>query len=168
MRSLFKTIESISEYSGKWVSWILYVGILMLAFEVVSRYFFNHPTVWAHGYTQRLFGSYFVLVGAYTFIHQGHVRVDLVYERLSARMQNVLDIVNCVFLVTWSGILIPTGWKFFMKSFKVREVDEMVLSHPIWWVKFLLVAGMVLICLQGVSELIKKIMTLVNPDATKC
>lgn len=169
MQSFIKGVESISEYSGRLVSWILYVGIFMLTFEVVARYFFNSPTVWAHGYTQRLFGSYFILIGAYTFIHDGHVRIDLISSKCSPKVQTILDIVNCVFLVVWSAVLIPAGWKFFLRSFKLREVDEMVLSHPIWWVKFLLVVGMILIFLQGVSELLKKIMSLFRPtEETAC
>lgn len=170
MQSFIKVIESISEYSGRYVSWILYVGIFMLSFEVVARYFFNSPTVWAHGYTQRFFGSYFILIGAYTFIHEGHVRIDLISSKCTPKVQTMMDILNCIFLVVWSAVLIPAGWKFFLRSFKIREVDEMVLSHPIYWVKFLLLIGMILICLQGISELLKKIISLFrNPtEETVC
>jgi TRAP-type mannitol/chloroaromatic compound transport system permease small subunit len=156
MEKFVRTIEAIGEYSGRWVSWIVYAGIIMLSSEVVLRYIFNSPTVWAHGYTQRLYGSYFVLIGAYTFIHKGHVRVDVLYEHLSKRMQALLDIINCVALLVWTGVLIPVSWLFFLKSYNVGEVDEMVLAHPIWWVKFLITVGMVLIFLQGLSELVKK------------
>ena len=163
MQSIIKVIEGISEYSGKAASWIVYMGIFMLSLEVVSRYFFNSPTVWAHGYTQRLFGSYFILIGAFTFIHQGHVRIDIIQGRCTGRGKTAFDIVNCLFLIVWSGVLIPTSWGFFLKSYRVREVDEMVLAHPIYWVKFLLFMGMLLIFLQGVSELIKKIGEIINP-----
>ncbi|MGC9323630.1 MAG: TRAP transporter small permease subunit [Desulfomonilia bacterium] len=163
MQSIIRCIEGISEYSGRAASWIVYIGIIMLSFEVVARYFFNSPTVWAHGYTQRLFGSYFILIGAYTFVHQGHVRIDIIQGKCSERWKNVFDILNCLFLIVWSGILIPSSWNFFMQSFRIREVDEMVLAHPIYWVKFLLFIGMVLIFLQGLSELVKKIMEFINP-----
>jgi TRAP-type mannitol/chloroaromatic compound transport system permease small subunit len=53
--------------------------------------------------------------------------------------------------------MIPVSWLFFMKSFNIGEVDEMVLAHPIWWVKFLITVGMALIFLQGVSEILKKL-----------
>lgn len=162
MQSIIKVIEGISEYSGKAASWIVYMGIFMLSLEVVSRYFFGSPTMWAHGYTQRLFGSYFVLIGAYTFIHQGHVRIDIIQGRCSERWKNLFDIINCLFLLLWTGILIPVSWKFFLQSYRIREVDEMVLAHPIYWVKFILFLGMVLIFIQGVSELIKKIGEFIN------
>lgn len=155
MQSFIKAIETVSEYSGRYISWVIYVGIIFLSVEVILRYVFNSPTVWAHGYTQRLFGSYFVLIGAYTFVRRGHVRVDVVYEHLSSKMRAVLDLINCGFLLLWSGVLIPVSWSFFMKSYRIGEVDEMVLSHPIWWVKFLIVVGMTLIFLQGLSETIK-------------
>lgn len=160
MEKFVRAMEAISEYSGRWVSWIVYVGIIMLSLEVVLRYVFNSPTVWAHGYTQRLYGSYFVLIGVYTFIHKGHVRVDLLYERLSQKGKAVLDILNCAFLLVWSGVLIPVSWMFFLKSYEMNEVDEMVLSHPIWWVKFMIIVGMILISLQGVAEVMKSISAL--------
>jgi len=163
MQSVIRLVEGISEYSGRAASWIVYVGIIMLTFEVVARYFFNSPTVWAHGYTQRFFGSYFVLIGAYTFVHKGHVRIDLVSGHFNERWSNVFDVINCIFLLVWSGVLLPVSWKFFLQSYRVREADEMVLAHPIYWVKGILFIGMVLIFIQGLSELIKKIRGLIRP-----
>jgi TRAP-type mannitol/chloroaromatic compound transport system permease small subunit len=77
---------------------------------------------------------------------------------MSKRTKAVLDLLNCFFLLIWSIVMIPVGWKFFMKSYAINEVDEMVLAHPIWWVKFLIVVGMILISLQGVSEVVKIVM----------
>ena len=116
--------------------------------------------------TQRLYGSYFVLIGAYTFIHKGHVRVDLLYERVSEKGKAVLDIINCVFLLVWAGVLIPISWAFFLKSYEMNEVDEMVLAHPIWWVKFMIIIGMILISLQGIAELIKSLRTIFTPKSS--
>jgi len=164
MGSVIRGIDFISEYSGRFISWFVYAGIVMLSFEVIARYLFNSPTMWAHGYTQRIFGSYFVLIGAFTFVHQGHVRIDIIQGIFSARWRSFFDILNALFLLVWSGILIPVSWNFFLRSFKIGEVDEMVLSHPIWWVKLLLFVGMVLIFLQGLSELAKKIIEIVNPE----
>jgi TRAP-type mannitol/chloroaromatic compound transport system permease small subunit len=166
MERFTKTVEAISQHSGKWVSWVIYVGIIFLSLEVVLRYVFNSPTVWAHGYTQRLFGSYFVLIGAYTFVNNGHVRVDVIHEHVSPKMRIVLDIVNCLFLLLWSGVMIPVSWVFFMNSYSIGEVDEMVLAHPIWWVKFIIVVGMALIFLQGLSEMLKKISELFGRKST--
>jgi TRAP-type mannitol/chloroaromatic compound transport system permease small subunit len=162
MRKLFLTIDSISEWSGKIVSFVIYAGILMLVFEVVARYFFDSPTVWAHGYSQRLFGSYFIMVGAFTLLKDAHVRVDIIYQRFSLRVRAFLDIVNYALLILWTSVLVKEGITFFANSWAIRETDEMALAHPVYPVKFLLVVGVVLILLQGISRIIMSCITLVK------
>lgn len=154
MKSFLKAIDSISLWTGKICSFIVYFGIVMLVYEVISRYLFGYPTVWAHGYSQRLFGSYFILVGAFTLLKDGHIRVDILYQRFSLRKRAFLDIVNYGMLLIWSFVLILEGVWFFQSSLALREADEMVLAHPIYPVKFLLVIGAVLITLQGVNRLV--------------
>ncbi|MFH1155505.1 MAG: TRAP transporter small permease subunit [Pseudomonadota bacterium] len=164
MKKLFRTIDSISKWSGQIVSFIIYAGILMLVFEVISRYFFNAPTVWAHGYTQRLFGSYFVLIGAYTLFKDAHVRVDILYQKFSIRVRAAFDILNYVLMLVWTSVLVKEGISFFYNSWRIREVDEMALAHPIYPVKFLLVVGVSLILLQGFSRLATSCITLVKGE----
>ncbi|MFU8899171.1 MAG: TRAP transporter small permease subunit, partial [Roseinatronobacter sp.] len=74
---LLKGIDKLNAAIGKAISLLILVGIVVLCYEVVARYIFGQPTLWAHGYTQRIFGSYFVLVGAYTLLRKDHVRVDI-------------------------------------------------------------------------------------------
>ncbi len=162
MKLFFRTIDSISDWSGKVCSFLVFVGIFILSFEVIARYFFGAPTVWAHGYSQRIFGSYFVLVGAYTLLNNGHVRVDIIYQRFSLRKRAFLDVINYTMLLIWSFVLMKEGWTFFMNSFQIREADEMVLAHPIYPVKFLLIIGAALITIQGINRLIVSIIVLVK------
>jgi TRAP-type mannitol/chloroaromatic compound transport system permease small subunit len=164
MRKFFKTVNGISEWSGKIVSYLVYVGIIVLAIEVFARYFFNAPTVWAHGYSQRIFGSYFILVGAYTLLKGGHVRVDVLYNRFGLKGRAFLDMINYAVLLLWSSVLILEGWTFFAQSYKLREVDEMVLAHPVYPFKFLLLVGSILITLHGVALFIISLQTFVKGE----
>jgi TRAP-type mannitol/chloroaromatic compound transport system permease small subunit len=164
MEAFAKSIDFIVDRVGRVVSFIVWIGAFILFIEVVARYVFNAPTVWAHGYTQRSFGVYFIMVGAYTLLHGGHVRVDLLLNRFSFRKRKVLDIVNLLMLLIWSYALTIEGWKFFYTSWAMREVDEMVLAHPVYPVKFFLFVGGFLIGLQGVSMLIKTVLELVRGD----
>jgi TRAP-type mannitol/chloroaromatic compound transport system permease small subunit len=157
MDRFLRVVDSISDWSGRITSYLVYVGIFVLSFEVFARYFFNAPTVWAHGYSQRIFGTYFVLIGAYTLLKGGHVRVDVVYVRLRARGKLILDMVNYMVLLIWSVVLVGEAWTFFARSFQMREVDEMVLAHPIYPVKFFMVIGTFLIALQGLAMFIKSL-----------
>jgi len=162
LRKFIMITNSFSEWSGKISSFLVYVGMFILVFEVVARYFFNAPTVWAHGYSQRVFGSYFIMIGAYTLLQNGHVRVDVLYRRFSVRGRAFLDVINYALLLLWSCVLIKEGITFFAGSWTVREVDEMVLAHPIYPVKFLLVVGAVLITLQGLNQLFLSFYVLVK------
>ncbi|EMS80937.1 TRAP transporter small permease subunit [Desulfotignum phosphitoxidans] len=162
MKQLLRVIDSISDWSGRICSFLVFFGIFVLAFEVVARYFFGAPTVWAHGYSQRIFGSYFVLVGAYTLFKHGHVRVDIIYWRFSLRVRAFLDLINYALLLIWSFVLIKEGWMFFLSSYEIREADEMVLAHPVYPVKFFLFVGAILITLQGLNRLFVSVFELVK------
>lgn len=164
MQRFVTTVDEISEWSGKISSYLVWAGIILLSWEVIARYCFNAPTVWAHGYSQRIFGSYFVLVGAYTLLHNGHVRVDVIYNHFSFLGKKVLDLVNYGFLLLWSGVMIAEGWTFFLCSFDLRECDEMVLAHPVYPVKFILLVGFVLIALQAIALCISTIASMIKGE----
>ena len=162
MARVLRFINAMSEWSGKSFSYLVWVGAVMLAWEVVSRYVFNAPTIWAHGYSQRIFGSYFIMVGAFTLLRGGHVRVDLITTLFSFRVQKFFDLLNCAFLLLWGTFLIKEGWTFFWNSWLLREADEMALAHPVYPVKFLLVVGSVLITLQALSLFVSSMVSLIK------
>jgi TRAP-type mannitol/chloroaromatic compound transport system permease small subunit len=162
MKKVFHAVDSISEWSGRIVSFLIYAGILMLVFEVIARYFFSSPTIWAHGYSQRLFGSYFILVGAFTLVRDAHVRVDIIYQRFSIRVRAFLDVINYGLLILWTSVMAKEGISYFLYSFALREKDESALGHPVYPVKFLLVVGVSLILLQGLSRMTISCITLVK------
>lgn len=164
MRAYLKTMNDLIEKTGKAFSYLIYAGTAILFLEVILRYFFNAPTVWVHGYSQRIFGSYFILIGAFTLLRGGHVRIDLFYNRFSLKGRAFLDMVNYAFLIVWGYVLIKEGWLFFMRSYAIRQVDEMILAHPVYPVKFLLVVGAVLIFVQGINLFIIQLMTFVKGE----
>jgi len=164
MRSLFRGVTFLSEWSGKLFSYLVWIGAMMLAWEVGSRYLFAAPTVWAHGYSQRIFGSYFIMVGAFTLIRGGHVRVDLITSSFSFRVRKAFDLLNYAFLMLWGYVLITEGWRFFMSSYAIKEVDEMALAHPVYPIKFLLVVGALLITLQAIVYFIQTLISMVKGE----
>lgn len=167
MRKILHAFDTFSEKFGKVVSFIVWIGALILFIEVVLRYFFNSPTVWAHGYTQRLFGSYFVLIGAFTLVNKGHVRVDIIINRFPFRAKKFMDMLNMGMLLVWCFVLTYEGWTFFMNSWTVREVDQMVLAHPVYPVKFILVIGVVMMGLQGLSHLCQDFLDFIEGKPTE-
>lgn len=158
MKSLSRVlnaIDSITKWSGQGLSFMVYAGIAILFIEVVLRYGFGHPTIWAHGYSQRIFGSYFILIGTYTLLNKGHVRMDLLYNRVSLRRRLALDFGITVLVGMWCAILMWKGSLFFWSSFSVREVDEMVLAQPIYPIKLLIPIGGFLLLIQWLADLVR-------------
>jgi len=151
MGQVLKFTTAMNEWIGKSISYLIWIGIFMLCFEVVSRYLFQAPTVWAHGWSQRIFGSYFVLVGAYTLLKNGHVRIDLITSKFSSRINKIFDLINYAFLLFWVVFLLKSGGPFFWRSWQLKEVDEMALAHPVYPFKFIMLVGIILIMLQAIS-----------------
>ncbi len=162
---LLRRIEYINVLIGKAVSFLIWIGIVVLCWEVVARYVFGAPTIWAHGYTQRIFGAYFVMVGAYTLIRRNHVRVDLLLGTASPRFNAFLDLVNCAFLIIWGVVLVWEGFWLFEDAWRFNELDDSVLRHPMWPIKLSLFLGALLITAQGVIEAVRSLVLIVNPDA---
>lgn len=165
-----KILDGISRFNmafGKLVSYLVWAGIGIIILEVVLRYVFNMPTVWGPGYTQRIFGSYFVLIGAYTLLQGGHVRVDLLLNTRSVRWNSFLDFLNYLVLIIWTVALVYEGWFYFEESWAFNEVDDSALGHPMWPVKLALLLGVLAICVQGAVELLRSFIGMVNPGAVR-
>lgn len=154
MRSVIRVIEFISEESGKVVAWLCLALVLVLGYEVTMRYVFNAPTIWV-GSVATMLGCAIITLGlAYTHLHDGHVRVDVIYTRLSARGKAILDTVFFLLFFLPSIIMVifisykqmMFGWKIGMV---MMETHWYPLASPIRTV-FLL--GFVLFALQGVAR----------------
>jgi len=149
---------------GRIVSFAIWVGATILVWEVVSRYLFDRPTIWAHGYSQRVFACYFILIGVYTLLRDGHVRVDIFLVNRGARGRSFLDAVNYAFLLTWCGALTYEGWNFFQEALLWNEKDDGALAHPLWPIKLCLVVAAGLISLQALTGLIRSLVGAANPS----
>ena len=160
-----RLIDEINLFIATTHNFLIWAGIVVLCFEVVARYGFGQPTLWAHGYTQRIFGAYFVLVGAYTLIKRDHVRVDILLNTSNPRVNAGLDLFNYAFLILWGVILTREGWLFFEDAWSFNERDDSALGHPMWPIKLALFLGAALITAQGIVEAIRSLILIINPNA---
>lgn len=158
-------IDKLNLLVGRTVSFVVWFGAGVLVWEVVSRYGFDSPTVWAHGYTQRIFASYFILIGAYTLLRGGHVRVDILMIGRGPRTLGVFNSLNYIFLLIWTSALTYSGWEFYQEALLWQEKDDSALAHPLWPVKLILVIATGLIMLQAIAGLIRSLITVAVPSA---
>jgi TRAP-type mannitol/chloroaromatic compound transport system permease small subunit len=157
-------IDRLNSFVGKLVSYAIWIGMVVVVYEVVMRYAFNAPTLWAQGYMQRIFAGYFILIGAYTLIERGHVRVDLLLNGRSPRWSAFLDMINYAVLLLWTGALAYEGWFYFNDAWRFGERDDGALGHVLWPVKLALLVGVVLMALQGLAEMMRAAARLWRPE----
>lgn len=152
-------IDNISIWSGKAVAWMVLPMIASLVFEVICRYFFNAPTIWAGDLSTILYGAFFMLGSAYTLQCQQHIRTDFLYENWSTRTKGFVDtIIYIVCYFPGLGIFLWLSWTYALKS---TQLQERIISSPwmpyIWPLKLCIPLSVALLLIQGVSELIKSI-----------
>lgn len=140
---------------GKIVGFFVYPIMLILVYEVVMRYAFNSPTIWAHETSCMLYGAHFVLGGAYALRHDAFVNVEVLYMRFSKRTRAILDLFTWTMFYLYVGALlwksIPWAWE----SLSVLEYSESPWGPPIWPVKLTIPIGSFLMLLQGMTKTIR-------------
>jgi TRAP-type mannitol/chloroaromatic compound transport system permease small subunit len=159
---LLRVIDSISEWSGKTVSWLVLVLTVMLGYEIVMRYVFNAPTKWAFDLSYMVGGSYFMLGEAYTLLKKRHVRIDIFYARFSPRKQALVDVIFYVlfFFPLWGGLfyaLIPYVYLSWAIGERSMQGYWMPILYPF---KTVMPVAVFLFLLQGVADFLRSVLLL--------
>jgi TRAP-type mannitol/chloroaromatic compound transport system permease small subunit len=151
--------DTISKISGKIVAVVILPMVASLVYEVIARYFFNAPTIWAGDLSTILYGAFFMLGSAYTLYRQQHIRTDFLYSNWSTRTKGIVDSVLYIFLY-FPGLTIFM-WISWEYAYKSTLLQEKIISSPwmphIWPLKLCIPLSLALLLLQGVSELAKSL-----------
>ncbi|MEW6679100.1 MAG: TRAP transporter small permease subunit [Pseudomonadota bacterium] len=154
---LARLIDGLNERVGRLVLWLVLAATLISAGNAVVRYGLNASSnAWLE-IQWYLFGLVFLLGAGYTLKHNGHVRIDVVYGRLSARGKAWVDLLGgLLFLLPMSGILAWLGWEFFLASYAQAETSPDAGGLLRWPIKLAVPVGFALLWLQGLAEVIKR------------
>jgi TRAP-type mannitol/chloroaromatic compound transport system permease small subunit len=162
MRRYIMIADGLSAWFGKVFSWSIVLMTLAVSYEVLVRYFFRAPTPWAFDISYMLYGTLFMMAGAYTLSRDGHVRGDFIYRLWPARTQAAVEFV-LYFLFFFPGIiaLVLAGWKYAARSWAQQEVSiNSPAGIPIYQFKTVIVVAGVLLFLQGIAQVFRCIICL--------
>lgn len=109
---------------GRLIAWANLAIIVVLLWEVSARYLFDSPTDWAHEASTMLFGGYCLAAGVYTQTHNGHVRIDVIYQLFGARGRAVMDCISGLLIITALSFLLVVSFKFAQESWLQQEVSS--------------------------------------------
>lgn len=152
--------DKLSAWFGKSFGWLILLMTFGMAYEVFVRYVLNAPTPWALDVSFIMYGSLFMMGGAYTLSRGGHVRGDFLYRLWSPRIQATVDLVLYV-IFFFPGILalIFSGWKYSSRSWGYAEVSvNSPAGIPIFQFKSILVLAGLLLFIQGIAQVFRCIM----------
>ena len=158
---MLKTIRFIDKYIGDLSGKIFFVLIFPMAgaatYEVVMRYGFNAPTIWAFDMTWMLYGSHFMLGATYCLYKGGHIRTDLIYEKLPVRWQGWID-ASCYLIFFFPGMIyfFAAGYVEAAHSLDILEKSFVTaLYPPLYPFKTVIPFTALLLIMQGVSQFLK-------------
>ncbi len=156
--ALARLIDALTERVGRLVIWLVLVATLISAGNALTRYLLGESSnAWLE-IQWYLFGAMFLLAAGYTLKHNGHVRIDIFYNRLGSRGQAWIDLAGgLLFLLPMALLLMWLSWPMFFEAWAMQEHSPDAGGLVRWPVKLLLPLGFGLLALQGVAEAIKRI-----------
>ena len=161
VQTLLHTADGISTWAGKAFAWLIVVLMLLVVAEVFKRYALNAPTAWVFDASNMLYGTLFMMGGAYTLAQDGHVRGDFLYGNFKPRTQASIDLVlYLMFFLPGIAALTWSGWSYFQDSLAIREQTFNADPLPVYPFKFMIPLAGALVLMQGVSEIIRCVVCL--------
>lgn len=157
MQKLLLTIDKVSTFVGQFFSWLIVALTLMISWEVFSRYVLDNPHPWAFDVMIMMYGTLFMMAGAYTLSKAGHVRGDVLYGFFEPRTQATIDLIlYIVFFLPGVFALTYAGYFYAAESWAVNEHSNVTAEGPpIYPFKTMLPLAGAFLLAQGIVEIIR-------------
>lgn len=162
MQKLYLFIDRVSTWVGRAFAWLVVALTVMISWEVFSRYALNNPHPWVFDAQIMMYGALFMMAGAYTLAHNGHVRGDILYGFFSPRTQALVDLVlYIVFFIPGVIAMVWAGYTYAAESWAINEHSSITADGPpIYPFKTVIPIAGALLLLQGLVEIMRCIVCL--------
>jgi TRAP-type mannitol/chloroaromatic compound transport system permease small subunit len=158
---LLHTADHISSWVGKAFSWLIVALMLLVVTEVFKRYALNAPTAWIFDASNMMYGTLFMMCGAYTLSQDGHVRGDFFYGSAQPRTQATLDLVLYIlFFIPGVIALTWAGWTYAADSVAIREHTFNADPLPLYPFKAIIPLAGLTVLMQGLAEIVRCVVCL--------
>ena len=166
IKTITRWIDRLNEWVGSGVAWVTLGLVLVVFVDVVMRYILNKSFVFTQELEWHLFGFIFLIGAGYTLLHDGHVRVDIIYQRLGIKGRawtNLLGVI--LFLIPGCIMVISTSWQFAANSFSMMEGSPDPGGIPFRFIiKGCIPVGFTLLLLQGISLGLHSFMQIIGAE----
>lgn len=159
LRRIVEILDLPAIWIGKAAAWLIIPMVGALVYEVVSRYVFDAPTIWAYDITYMLYAAVFMLASAYALARGEHVRADFFYNSLPVRWQGLID-AACYLIFFFPALAVFT-WLTYEYALQSWMTGETIPTSPwmpvIYPLKTVMPVTGALLLIQGLSELLKSL-----------
>jgi TRAP-type mannitol/chloroaromatic compound transport system permease small subunit len=164
VRKLLLAVDRVSTWVGHVFAWFIVALTALIVWEVLSRKFFDAPHAWAFDAQIMMYGTLFMMAGAYTLAKNGHVRGDVLYGFFPPRLQASIDLVlYLLFFLPGAVAMVLAGWAYAVESWVIREHSNIsVDGPPIYPFKMVIPIAGAFLLVQGVVEIVRCVYCLKN------
>ena len=170
-KSLLRFADFVDNFTEhiKWCSFIVVIMMLLVVVDIVIRSVFLGSTTWAWPVNRQLMAALFVMAGAYTMLHRGHLRMDALSNRWSGRTQAIMELATSFLPLIFCGALVWFGGQLAWRAISIAEqIKSGALSNiPVAPIRVVFFIGMFLLLLQIVVGLIRNLFALVHKDMSE-
>jgi TRAP-type mannitol/chloroaromatic compound transport system permease small subunit len=169
LSKLSRWIDTINEWIGRGVAWVTLGLVLVVFVDVVMRYLFKTSFVFTQELEWHLFGFIFLIGAGYTLLHDGHVRVDIFYQRLGLKGRAWVNLGGVIlFLIPGCIMVISTSWRFTLNSFSILEGSPDPGGIPFrFLLKGCIPVGFIFLLLQGISLAMHSFLQIIGVEEPK-
>jgi TRAP-type mannitol/chloroaromatic compound transport system permease small subunit len=162
LQAILHGIDALSTWVGKAAAWLIMLLMTVVCVEVFKRYILNAPTAWIFDAENMMYGTLFMMCGAYTLAQNAHVRGDFLYSSMKPRMQASLDLVLYIifFLPGIAGLLFA-GYFYAADSWRILEHSNVTANGPpVYHFKSVIPLAGLLVMIQGLAEIVRAVICL--------
>jgi len=162
MQKLLLVIDEISTWAGKLSAWLIMLLMTVVCVEVFKRYILNAPTAWIFDAENMMYGTLFMMCGAYTLAQDAHVRGDFLYGSMKPRLQATLDLILYIlFFLPGVIALLKAGIDYAELSWRINEHSNVTSDGPpVYQFKTVIPVSGALVLLQGLAEIARCVICL--------
>ena len=166
MQKALLVVDEISTWAGKACAWLIMILMLTVCVEVFKRYLLNAPTAWIFDAENMMYGTLFMMCGAYTLAQNAHVRGDFLYGSMKPRLQATLDLILYIlFFLPGVIALVKAGVDYAELSWRINEHSNVTSDGPpVYHFKTVIPIAGALVLLQGLAEIVRCVMCLKSGD----